>query len=615
MDPSTLAAKALDDQHSETGLLDLPHDLLHLIFTSTAAPLTTCRAAASLCNNPHLVAAWLMSSKKAYPLTTAARHKQWDSCNIILDTHPDICQFDLNQTVILAAERGKLELMGRLLGRGGWAHWVWGKGRWGPAKSESYYKKNQRQTVYSAVQQDCLQKLEHPLVAAAGAGHFDVCEFLCQPEPGVSPQDTINVSLISSTSGSRGVSEISADDTDVASPTSAQAAPKGTQGTPDFPLAAMHGALLAAARHGHAPIMELIYSKQPAVKNPGLGPSVLCAAARGGHSGAVQFLLDLGASPDNVVGTAFSGPKKPSHSRRVDPESCPLLAAAAGGDPDALLLLVNKDANLLNCWHECLAAAARAGHLETVQWLLTLANTHLDGRPWQVQWYPSKWDRKVDSVYQLVNPHWQGWWTWHQHGTPLALAAANGHLQVVLLLLECGHEGGCGCKEDAYTRAAAKGQSSVMELLREHGARGDGKCEHEVHGAEPMPMFGDRKLWLTLRPTQSLIPAGPTATKQGPVVTAQVVPAPGPVATAQPIPAPGPVATAQPIPAPGPVATAQPIPAPGPVLNPLSAGSSVPQEPEQQAPTAAASSNQPPTAAAASNKPLRWLCSCFSAQA
>jgi hypothetical protein len=234
----TSAAAALVDQ--PTGLLHLPVDLLNLIITSAAAPLTICKATASVISSQESVAAWLLNSSKRYPLLTAALHQQWGACMIILASQRKLRQYDLNCTLSLAAHWGNLALVAILWKKGVWAKWE--QNRDGLLRAQQTYKDDQereRMTGYNSRELKALQLLPHPLIAAAGAGHLDICSMLLQPEEqplGLHEPPSLN---------------------------------------PSLSLYTKHAALCAAARQGRLAAMHLIIAKEPAVTQPLATQSVL----------------------------------------------------------------------------------------------------------------------------------------------------------------------------------------------------------------------------------------------------------------------------------------------------------------------------------------------------
>jgi hypothetical protein len=228
--------------------------------------------------------------------------------------------------------------------------------------------------------------------------------------------------------------------------------------------------------------VQLLFDADPAVSTPALGhQNVLCVAAACGNLEAAQFLLDRGADANNRSGTPWAGKSAtPSSSNsRVGWFTCPVVAAAVGGNPAVLQLLVDRGAKLENCWHEALAQAAGEGHYKAVQWLLTEAVAMLSSCPWLGQ---EQWDHiKHQKVHWTGLSTWQeqGLWVWTRHSSPLKSAAVRGHPSVVQMLLDCGQF--CGCKGQALSYAAYHGYLSVMQLLIQHGAdvnygRANGGC-------------------------------------------------------------------------------------------------------------------------------------------
>jgi hypothetical protein len=234
----------------------------------------------------------------------------------------------------------------------------------------------------------------------------------------------------------------------------------------------LHDAMFQAASRcpGDAAILQVLYTVQPSVSKPRLSDhNVLCEAAQHGNLEMVRFLLDRGADANNRLGSLWSGryTVPVGTSVRGDADTCPMVSAACGGNPAVMQLLVDRGATLEDCWHEALTCAAARGHEAAVQWLLTDAVLILGESPWHLrtQLHFASWrlDSAVFSTWQE-----QGAWVWARYCSPLDVAAIYGCVNVVQLLLECGHN--CGYKGGALAHASYHGHLSVVRLLIQHGA-------------------------------------------------------------------------------------------------------------------------------------------------
>jgi hypothetical protein len=73
----------------EVGFSSLPLELQASIFALAAAPLTTCRASASVAGSPTLIATWLAASSPC-PLARAARFGLLEVCRELLARGADV---------------------------------------------------------------------------------------------------------------------------------------------------------------------------------------------------------------------------------------------------------------------------------------------------------------------------------------------------------------------------------------------------------------------------------------------------------------------------------------------------------------------------------------------
>jgi hypothetical protein len=86
---------------------ELPIHLQNLIYTSAAAPLTTCKAIAAIAQDVDLTAQWLLA-KYEQPLQRAAAGQLWDVCELLLGMHnykPDVQELESSLLDLAAAGR------------------------------------------------------------------------------------------------------------------------------------------------------------------------------------------------------------------------------------------------------------------------------------------------------------------------------------------------------------------------------------------------------------------------------------------------------------------------------------------------------------------------------
>jgi ankyrin repeat protein len=256
-----------------------------------------------------------------------------------------------------------------------------------------------------------------------------------------------------------------------------------------FPPLFLHQALSAAAGAGHLAVVELLFRTEPAVSTPDMGAdSILCQAAKSGSLQLVQFLLANGADVNNTPGTPWS--KQGQSELHASKCFTPVVAAAVGGSPAVLQLLVDRGAALESCWHEALSGAAGHGRLEATRLLLQLAGIVPSSSTEPGADAGAKQARL--SLKQEVSST-----------SPLCSAAFFRHRDVVQLLLECGHN--FGSKNGALLTAVRNGDLPIMQALIAHGADVD-----QMYGG-----WGSHSLWVShTRPVEAAIQCGSLAALQ-----------------------------------------------------------------------------------------------------
>jgi ankyrin repeat protein len=407
------------DARLQAAFTDLPPELQSLVFAYAGAPTNTCKASRDVFKDPHLTVTWLLattSNSIEDALQRALGLRLWDACIPILDLKEHWDPVTLQFALIRAAGSGHLQLLQALLGKGGWAEWLWSADHPHVSSTEHWEWMEQRweehkpmYPEFSDFKRLCYQS--HPLTSAARKGHMHTCTFLLQH---------------------RAIS-----------------------------TAAKHQALVAAAGAGHLPVVQLLYENDVGVRKPDLGDSALCAAAAGGHVEEARFLLDQGASPYNFKGTLWAGKSGgsgwPSYSGK--PSYCsPLAVAAAAGHTEILQLLHDRGVTYsLHHWHKALLEAIRAHKLCSIIWLLAEAalQQELQALLSFHKELPNSWDADKSDPFCV------------------AVRSLRG-TEVLQVLLMIGRD--AVNKESALAEAAACGSVPHMQLLLHHGANVDGEA-------------------------------------------------------------------------------------------------------------------------------------------
>lgn len=203
----------------------------------------------------------------------------------------------------------------------------------------------------------------------------------------------------------------------------------------------------AWARSAAAVRMAVARGADP--NRPCAGHAPLLLAAREGHAGAVEALLEAGARVDEEdPGAVWAHVYQPRRLPGVGTALCAALCAVAGGghrDAARLLLDSGAAAGREGSW-SALACAAYGGDADTVRSLLARGAAP-GGVPGQAR--------------------------------PLTVAASRNHADVVRALIEAGadplaappHNGG-GDQSEAVLEAASRGAAAALEALLEGPARG-----------------------------------------------------------------------------------------------------------------------------------------------
>jgi hypothetical protein len=263
----------------------LPTHLQALILAQAHAPLLTCKASAAILQHADLLAVWVASAPSPDKmLGGAARHKRWDVYSVLLDTvgSQQLLSHSLRHTLLHTAGDGQLQLVQKLLALSPDGTFR-GLSIWLPA-------------------------VENALVAAARAGHVDVCSLMVAHKQ-----------------------------------------------HPAF----VHRAFFEAVKAGHLAVVKLTVEVDPDVR---CYSSALVAAAAGGSLEVFQYLLDLGASIVHSCGSKVSN--------TACYETC-LQAAAAGGNAEIVRVVLEAGGWTSDQKEEAVRRAAAGGHFEALQLLLS----------------------------------------------------------------------------------------------------------------------------------------------------------------------------------------------------------------------------------------------------
>jgi ankyrin repeat protein len=252
----------------------------------------------------------------------------------------------------------------------------------------------------------------------------------------------------------------------------------------------VHDAICAAAAGGHlAVIQRLLQEGSAGLSQLADVRNAMFTAAAAGHLDVVQFFLGQGADLYSFRGTPWAGDS--------DFTSC-LEAAAAGGNPELLQLLINHYGMAVEPdWPKVLEAAVTSGNDKAVHVLLIAAaveggdgevgssSAHLTpSQPPQavqqeaIQQFQQRQQQQQQEVQQILAECVRSLLQlqsllppWAKLDAALLMAARLGHLKVVILLLNCG---GRRFSRQLFTAAlqvaASKGHSDLIPVLIWHSA-------------------------------------------------------------------------------------------------------------------------------------------------
>ncbi|KAG2492688.1 hypothetical protein HYH03_009102 [Edaphochlamys debaryana] len=182
-------------------------------------------------------------------------------------------------------------------------------------------------------------------------------------------------------------------------------------------------------------------------------------AAGGGHAAVVEALLQAGADVEAAMAT--------------EEQARPLHLAAAGGHADVIRALLKAGAcvdALQSDSGTALHLVARNGHLEAAKVLLEAgadkeAQTENNYLTAAAGWRPIHFAARQGHAALIKDQN-----------TPLTLAARNGHLEAVRVLLEAGVDRNTSGEADKTARQWAweRGHMEVVRLLQKDNKRGFG---------------------------------------------------------------------------------------------------------------------------------------------
>jgi ankyrin repeat protein len=488
-----------------TSFLDLPLHLQMLVFAHTSAPLTTCKAAAAVRQDPLLLATWFWKHQSySWNIKAAADAKQWRIVPLLVEMikkrwSASEWEGDLELAYVLqmAAEAGRLEIVQHCLKAGAWE-----KDLWGGVIRGFDCQCDPRRDFVPAIFCECgawdglpydedvpsLLQMGHPLITAARGGHAGVCSVLLQQ--GIHPS-------------------------------------------------VARGAVVQAAGKGHLAVLQVLLAEGP----PGMaGSDVECdedswnnpmfIAAEQGHTAVVRCFLDQGADVYNANNTPWLGLSKFG--------SC-LVAAAAGGCPELLQMLLDDCGMPLQPdWADVLRTAASKGHVQAVRVLLTAAATTVEGTIREgntqslgqgqgeagqqevaralcssaeisdQQQQEQQPEQPQHHQRQSVLPAWAG------VADALWGAVVPGHTEVIRLLLpylnpQQPTDKECMC--DVLTQAAVRGHTDIITLMLQHGTPVNGKYDSidfslkgwYAHSCTPLGFALSQRQWAA---AELLISAG-----------------------------------------------------------------------------------------------------------
>jgi ankyrin repeat protein len=172
-----------------------------------------------------------------------------------------------------------------------------------------------------------------------------------------------------------------------------------------------------------------------------------------------KYLLDNGASLTYIT--------EPGSSNGSDGEECGpfavdfirsscLVAAAVGGDPAILELLLDYGAPPDQHWEQAVTQAARRGHSQVVRLLLSISPPIPAAQVLEQQWLEQE---QLNAAYG-----------WDFTRNPIFMATAGNQVEVLELLLQDGRWNSRAAFSHALTNAACNGCLSALKLLLQYGA-------------------------------------------------------------------------------------------------------------------------------------------------
>ncbi|XP_067661560.1 ankyrin repeat domain-containing protein 50-like [Haliotis asinina] len=175
--------------------------------------------------------------------------------------------------------------------------------------------------------------------------------------------------------------------------------------------------VMLAAYHGHNEVIKLLINHTADLSISGKGgDNILHIACQSGHTDVVQYLLSL-----NSLDINSRGWKKRT----------PVMLAAKGGHKEVIELLINHRADLSTIdkvGNNILHIACESGHIDVVQYLLSLDSLDINSRGWKKR-------------------------------TPVMLAAKGGHKEVIELLIN----------HRADLSVSGKGGDNILHIACESG--------------------------------------------------------------------------------------------------------------------------------------------------
>jgi hypothetical protein len=382
-----------------TQFTELPLPLQTYILALGGAPLTTCKAAVAVLQQPDLTATWLVAAT-SYPFETAAQAQKWDVCLHLLSNSNSIrvpyWNSSLPAMLGLAARHGRVDVAQRLIAEGAWAQVC-------ESKHSRDFLLPYRTAKPGHPGSQCTADIyiPHPLICAADGGRADVVALLLN-QPGVPVPASVGRQALCIAAAAGNIPTMQL----LLAFLPGITAPGGADGE-------LSDALGHAAAAGNMQVVQLLLDTAPWLTH-GFDGQALLLAAKNQHTAVMRVLLEAGTGvPRNSISAAF-------------------MASAQVGSVEGLALLKQHGADVNRregcCWSSKtpMQHALHHNHAAAVQWLLENGVTAQPSHLLEAIQYGA-----TDAARQLIQHG-----VWDRHDNRLFMAARRGYTGPVHMLLD-----------------------------------------------------------------------------------------------------------------------------------------------------------------------------------